>query len=183
MVLSNDKILIFGGIPSGSTAPIFTLHEFDPTSLTWSIPEPPGEDRPHPRMWQSMYKSGQSIMIYGGINCYQTVVVTTEEGGSRQYEFSTNTLEYQYAMEDIWTVDKDSFTWVELKPARTRRKTTCPDAENTEPIDNWKAFDYSYDESIFSTYPGVLAFAGVLFVAGYLVVRVLEIIAWKNTAA
>merc|ERR1711957_201730 len=145
----SETLYFFGGMLAGQTAPSSDLYAFDVNELTWAVQEPSGEDKPLGRMWQSAAESndGSQILVYGGINCYEPVTVATTDAngmGSRVYHFSTLGIEYQDAMEDIWAVD------------------------------NWVLFDYMYDDTTFSKYPGVLAFVGVLGGAGYLIIWLLN---------
>jgi len=175
----SETLYFFGGMVAGQTAPSSDLYAFDVNELTWAMQEPSGEDKPLGRMWQSAAESndGSQILVYGGINCYEPVTMATTDAngmGSRIYHFSTLGIEYQDAMEDIWAVDFAQWIWIEVKPARTRRRGICDAAENTEAIENWVLFDYMYDDTTFSKYPGVLAFVGVLGGTGYLVIWLLN---------
>lgn len=171
-------LYVFGGMLPNMTNPQYVIYGFDVNTLEWKEVVPTGEDRPLGRMWHNGAEStdGSQMIVYGGINCYERVQLTTDESGSRQYRFSTLAVEYQYAMEDIWAVDFNDFIWIEVKPARTKRRSTCTPAENSQAIDAWTAFDYSYDDGQFNNYPGVLVFAGILFGVGYLFVWLLKTI-------
>merc|ERR1712110_227888 len=108
-------LMIFGGMPAGDSAPSDNIYLFDTQALTWGTQTPSGEDRPLGRMWHAVSpnQAGTQMLVYGGINCYELVIITTEEMGSVQYKFSLKALEYQQAMEDVWAIDFVQWIWVE----------------------------------------------------------------------
>jgi len=127
------------------TAPRNTIYHYDltPDSETvrqWRIINPAGQDRPLGRMWHSASikmktdagktHEPEGFMVYGGINCYQPVEITSEEQAVAYYTWSNLAIEYQYAMEDIWFFSFEEGAWLERKTMQTKRRGVCPQAEN-----------------------------------------------------
>ena len=113
-VLHSDHLYLFGGMMANATNPEYRTFAFNTQTLVWTEIAIVGEDKPLGRMWHSAYEDSgtqtSQMVVYGGLNCYELVSIKTDEGGSRQYEFNTKSIEFQYAMEDMWALNFD--TWV-----------------------------------------------------------------------
>merc|ERR1712070_130733 len=149
MIEYNNRLYIFGGIP-----PTNKIYTFDLSTRQWQILTPNGEDRPLGRMFHSAaikldtFGQPEAMVIYGGINCFSRVVVTTSEVAVAYYTFSNNAIEYQNAMEDIWFFGFQDQVWIEMKTVRTKRRGDCPQAENVAPIAGSQTVSWRDDKGV-----------------------------------
>jgi len=141
MVEYNKELYIFGGIAQNDTAPTNKIFIFSLVTREWQELTPAGEERPLGRMFHSAYIKNsevtglpEAMIVYGGINCFQRVEISSQEKAVAYYTWSNNAIEYQFAMEDIWFFSFESRYWIEMKPMRTKRRGVCPAAENVQAI-------------------------------------------------
>merc|ERR1711934_1117996 len=101
-VFYNDALWVFGGKMPNETNPSGRTFRFDLSAGTWHLLSPAGEDRPIGRMFHSadLSSDGTTMVVYGGLNCFQETSTKTSQVGPVSYNFANSNIEYQLAMED-----------------------------------------------------------------------------------
>merc|ERR1711959_472135 len=152
MVEYNNKLYIFGGLAQNQTNPSNKIFLFDLKTREWQELTPSGEERPLGRMFHTAYirnnnanpPQPEAMIVYGGINCFQSVVITSEEQSVAFNTWSNNAIEYKDAMEDIWYFDFASMYWLEMRPLRTRLRGVCPPIAHTQAIKGAEGSHWQY---------------------------------------